>query len=186
MSRTARFLKNEICYHVMTHAHHGCEIFSSEADYRYYCRLLKRYKVRFAIHIFAFCLMSRDVHLVVQPTEAKNLSLFMQRVNQAYALYFNKKYQKQGPLWRGRFKSVMIDHDFDLFECIKYVEFYPVRSAITHSPVEYPWSSCSLRILGNTGNLIDAKINRDDVWLISSSLRQPQKKKHTQGQTIPI
>jgi len=176
--RTARFLKNEMCYHVIARASREVEVFAADADYRFYCRLLKKYKERFGIHIFAFCLLPHDVHLVVHVKEASRLSLFMQRVHQSYTAHFNKKYHKTGRLWRGRFKSVALDRDRDLFDCIKYVEFYPVRSELVHSPVEYPWSSCTFRISGQENHLLNTTINhRDAVWPVSSSPQRPQKKK---------
>ncbi len=124
-------------------------------DYRYYCRLLRRYKKRLEMNIFGFCLMPDYVHLIVEPHQAQSLSLFMQGVHQSYTLYFNRKYRHRGSLWHGRFKSIALDRDQDLFDCIKYLEFHPVRANIATTPLEYPWSSCSLRILGYKNGLLD-------------------------------
>jgi len=122
--------------------------FKQEVDYTYYLRLAKRYKSKLNIRLFGFCLLPSSIHLIVQSPQARNVSHFMQRVSQAYSLYYNRKYERQGRLWHGRFRSTALYYDEDLFECIKYVEFIPVRLGLAHSPIEYPFSSCSFRILG--------------------------------------
>jgi putative transposase len=148
MSRTARFLKDDVCYHVRSESHNNEKIFRSDEDYERFIQILRKYKLRFFVHIYGFCLMSRSVHLILHPKETRHLSNFMQGVNQSYTLYFNVKYKRHGRLWRERFKSVYLDNDYDLMNCIKYLEFIPVREKMANSPVEYPWSSCTFRVLG--------------------------------------
>ena len=157
MPRTARFLKNNVCYHAIARAQRERKAFKEESDYFYYLRLLKRYKSKLEINIFGFCFLPECVHLILQPFEAKNLSYFMQRLSQSYTIYSNKKYRQHGRLWQGRLRSVALNHDEDLFECIKYVEFIPVRMNLTNSSVEYAWSSCSFRILGYSNSILDGR-----------------------------
>lgn len=158
MARTARFLQDKQCYHVIVTGPKEYPVFRRITDYAYYLRLLRRYKGRFAIKIFGFCLLAERAHMILQPQEARMLSLFMKCVSQSYTAYFNSKYQREGKLWQGRFRSMGIARDHDLFECIKYVEQLPVQLGLVHSPVEYPWSSCSLRILGYGASLLDARV----------------------------
>ncbi len=157
MPRTARFLQDHCCYHVIINGPGKLPVFRTLMDYAYYLRLLKTFKMKLSVHIFAFCLLPERVHLIIQPKETGGLSAFMQRISQSYAVYFNRKYKREGKLWQGRFRSIVIGHDQDLFDCIKYVEWIPVRSELVNSPVEYPWSSCSLRVLGYQGSILDAR-----------------------------
>jgi putative transposase len=94
------------------------------------------------------------VYLIVHPHESRNLPLFMQGVNQSYAKYFNSKYNSSGKVWGQRYRSALIHNDKDLFDAVKLVEFIPVEKRRCYSPAEYPWSSCSLRILGS-GGIVD-------------------------------
>jgi len=149
MNRLARFLKDGVCYYIQTQSHLGKMIFKADSDYHQIIQLLKRYKLRCSVHIYAYCLMQTGVHLIVHPRDSQNLPLFMQGVNQTYAMYYNRKYGHAGKVWGQRYRSVMIYNDKDLIDSIKLVEFIPVKKRRSHSPVEYPWSSCTSRILGS-------------------------------------
>ena len=149
MPREARFLKNGVCYFVQTHSFMGKEIFRTDADYGRIMRILKKYKARYGVCLYAYCLLPTGVYLVIHPNDAFQLPLFMQGVNQAYAMYFNRKYQTGGKVWRQRFKSVLIQNDKDLMSSIHLVESIPVQKKRSLSPAEYPWSSCTYRILGS-------------------------------------
>ncbi len=100
--------------------------------------------------------MPNHVHLVIQPEEPKNLSLFMKQINQIFAQYFNGKYNKCGHLWSGRFKSkVLLDEEY-LFDCIKYIEFNPLREQLVDSLADYPWSSYQTRVFEAKNEFLDS------------------------------
>ena len=65
----------------------------------------------------------------------------MQQINHKYALYFNKKYQRIGHLWQGRFKSWYVTDDRYLTVLIRYIEQNPIRAGITNYVGEFAWSS---------------------------------------------
>ena len=155
MSRMARFLKEGVCYYIQSQGVDNQMVFKSDIDYGKFILMLKKYKIRFAVSIYGYCLMPQALHLVVHPKDANNLPLFMQGVIQSYALFFNGKYQRAGKVWAQRYKSALINDDSDLFECIRLIEYLPVIAKQSDSSVEYPWSSCSYRILGS-GCIVDA------------------------------
>lgn len=125
-----------------------------DEDCARYIGLLKKYKARFRVRLYAYCLMPTTVALIVHPENARQLSAFMQCMNQSYAMYFNRKYNGVGSVWGQRFKSTVIADDHDLLATVKSLEFIPVREERCASPFEYPWSSCAKRILG-AGGVID-------------------------------
>ena len=182
MPRTARFLQDDVCYHIMARGNRKQEIFKCDSDYKYYGRLLKGYKSRFDMAIYAFCFMPNHVHLILQPAETHMLPLFMKSLNQSYAQYFNSKYEKSGHLWQGRFKSMVIAQENYLFDCIKYVEFNPVRSNLAQSPTDYPWSSCRLRIRGIKSPILDSF--KSILWGTSGQMTKRDTPKLERG-TVP-
>ena len=154
MGRKARFLKDGGCYYIQIQSFLGKEIFKEDHDYRWIIQLFRRYKLRYGVNVYAYCLLPMEVHLIVHPRESRNLPQFMQGVNQAYAKHFNCKYNHSGKVWGQRYRSALIHNDKDLVDAVKLVEFIPVEKKQSCSPTEYPWSSCSLRILGS-GSIID-------------------------------
>ena len=65
----------------------------------------------------------------------------MQRVGRYYVPWFNQKYQRLGGLFRGRFKTSLIDSERYFMMCSRYIEFNPVRNGVVSDPTDYQWSS---------------------------------------------
>jgi putative transposase len=153
MSRTARVLKDGMFYYIQSQSSENRKIFLMNSDFEHYIGLIAKYKARFKVEIYAYCLTPTAAHLVVYPAESRVLSLFMQNIKQGYALFYNGKYNGKGKVWGQRFKSILIGTDRGLVEAIKSVEFIPVKEGRTPSVLEYPWSSTANRVLGPTGIL---------------------------------
>jgi hypothetical protein len=84
--------------------------------------------------------MTNHYHLLIETAEA-NLSLAMQWLNVSYAAYYNKKRQRTGHLFQGRFKSVLVEADEHLKPLSRYIHLNPVKAGIVNTPGEFPWSS---------------------------------------------
>ncbi|MBN1869068.1 MAG: hypothetical protein JW847_00610 [Candidatus Omnitrophica bacterium] len=147
----ARFLKDGYWYYAQMRSHRNQKIFLMDSDYGQYIKMLRKYKLRFQISVYAYCLLPTASYLVIYPSDARKLPLFMQCLNQCYALFFNRRYNGLGKVWGDRYKSVIIHNNHDLVETVKSVEFIPVKEGYSRSPFEYPWSSCRNRILGLGG-----------------------------------
>lgn len=149
MVRIARFLKDGVCYYIRSQSYRRQTIFKTDSDYERYIRLLKKYKLRYRINIYGYCLLPATVHLIVHPSNSEKLPLFMQGMNQSYAMYFNVYYRRTGKVWGQRYKSNLICSDHELIQCIKMIEFLPIKTGQVNSPMEYAWSSCSFRVMGS-------------------------------------
>jgi len=148
MARVARFLKDGVCYYIQSQGYKNREIFKTDLDFERYIQFLKKYKLRYQVSIYGYCLLPTEAHLIVQPSDSTKLPLFMQGINQSYAMYFNIRYRRPGKVWGQRYKSNLMCSDHDLIRGIKMIEFLPVEMIKVGSPMEYPWSSCSFRIMG--------------------------------------
>ncbi len=65
----------------------------------------------------------------------------MRYVNGIYTQRFNHKHVSDGPIFRGRFKSILIDADSYSLEVMRYIHLNPVKANIVETPEKYPWSS---------------------------------------------
>jgi len=70
-----------------------------------------------------------------------SLSLIMKHIDQHYTQYFNKKYNRVGTLWQGRFKSWYISDERYLTMLITYIEQNPIKAGLCTHLGEYPWST---------------------------------------------
>lgn len=148
MVRMARFLKDGVCYYIRSQGYLSQTIFKIGPDFERYIQLLKKYKLRYQVSIYGYCILPTEVHLIAHPSDSGKLSLFMQGINQSYAMYFNMHYRRTGKVWGQRYKSHLIYNDHGLIEHIKMIEFLPVQINKSNSPMRYPWSSCSFRVMG--------------------------------------
>lgn len=92
------------------------------------------------INITAFCLMPNHYHLLIQTPEG-NLSRAMRHINGVYTQRFNRKHGHDGQIFRGRYKSILIDGDNYLLALARYIHRDPVRAGIAKKVGEHPWSS---------------------------------------------
>ena len=147
MPRTKRVLIKKACYHIINRGNQKQNIFLETSDYEKYLEILKHYKNKFKFKLYAYCLMPNHIHIIIDIKRTGDLAKIMQGITQTYTVWFNNKYDKVGRLWQGRFKSMVIQKDEYLFDCVKYVELNPIRAEITSFPIEYSWSSWRERTL---------------------------------------
>ena len=90
-------------------------------------RLLNIAQRKRLIDIFAFCLMPNHFHLLIQQKSENGIEKFMHKLGSGYANYFNKKYQRVGSLFQGRFKATMIEKDAHFLHIPNYIHCNPLK-----------------------------------------------------------
>jgi putative transposase len=140
LPRRAREVSQSGIYHVMARGISRERIFLDDADRRVYLNLMKRVKDEDGLLIFAFCLMDTHVHLLLR-CGVVPLANSMKRLNVAYAVGFNKKYDRNGYLFQGRFRSEPVDNDDYFLTVFRYIHQNPVKASICSSCGSYRWSS---------------------------------------------
>jgi putative transposase len=77
------------------------------------------------VSIMAYCLMPNHIHLLLRQEKDKGITDFMRKFGTGYAGYFNKKYERQGHLFQGRFKAVHIRTNNQLKSVFVYIHTNP-------------------------------------------------------------
>lgn len=128
--------------HIVQRGHDRKAVFVQSEDYHYYLANLVEMKNELAIDVYAYCLMTNHVHLLIMPRrEANSVSKFIRVLAARQTRYVNKLEQRTGTLWEGRFKASLIDSDDYLLACHRYIDLNPVRAAMVTTPEIYEWSS---------------------------------------------
>jgi len=140
MSRPLRVEYAGAFYHVINRGNGGDVIFKSIRDRNRFLSYLGKASERFSIRIHAYCLMSNHYHLLVETPEP-NLSRAVQWINVSYAAYFNRKRDRHGHLFQGRFKAILVQADEYLKQLSRYIHLNPVRAGLVGKPRDYTWSS---------------------------------------------
>ena len=123
-------------------------IFRDEIDFMKMETILKKVGSDSCVHdaqqrpcaIYAYCFMNNHLHLLIEEI-AEDISSVMKRIGIAYVGYFNKRHDRVGPLFQGRFKSEPVG-DFNYFvSLLHYIHMNPVKAGLVRRPSEYKWSS---------------------------------------------
>jgi REP element-mobilizing transposase RayT len=142
MARPLRVEYPGAFYHVINRGNGGENIFRGIRDRIKFLDYLETAIERFSLRIYAYCLMTNHYHILLE-TQFPNLSQAIQWLNVSYAGYFNRKYKRNGHLFQGRFKSILVEADEYLKELTRYIHLNPVRANLVEHPDEYKWSSYS-------------------------------------------
>jgi putative transposase len=140
MARPLRLDFAGALHHVTSRGNERRPIFRSNRDREAFLQLLAEAVKRFGWRVTAWVLMTNHFHLVIQTPEA-NLSRGMQWLNGTYADWFNRRHERSGHLFQGRFKSFIIEAETYSAEVLRYVVLNPVRAKMVARPEEYRWSS---------------------------------------------
>jgi putative transposase len=124
----------------MNRGRRGEKIFETKEDYWSFVELLQELNHVFNVKIAAYCLMSNHYHLLVQTPDA-NLSRSMRHLNGVYTQRFNKRHDCDGQLFRGRYKSIVVESDSYALELVRYIHRNPLESRLVNDLQKYKWSS---------------------------------------------
>jgi REP element-mobilizing transposase RayT len=144
-----------LLYHVIVRGNQRRKTFRSDDDYKAYLDRLEKYRAKFHVRIYAYCLMPNHVHLLLE-TGSPPLAKFMQGLQQSYTQYFNRSYRKVGHLFQGRYKAIICDKDKYLLALVRYIHLNPVRARLAKRPERYPHSGHRSYLLNGTAKIIEA------------------------------
>ena len=139
MSRPLRIEYPNAWYHIMNRGRRAENIFKDEKDYAMFVELLQEASVAWNVRISAYCLMPNHYHLLIQTPEA-NIARCMRHISGVYTQKFNRRHGFDGPLFRGRYKSILIDADIYLLQLVRYVHRNPLKAGLCDMD-KYKWSS---------------------------------------------
>lgn len=148
MSRPLRIEYPNAFYHVMNRGLNRQAICLIDDDYEMFLQAVKESSKFFDIRILSYCLMPNHYHLLIQTPKA-NLSRAMRHLNGVYTQRFNRCHKKDGPLFRGRYKAILIQEDEYLTHLIRYIHLNPIQANLTHDLRQYPWTSHKQYLKGN-------------------------------------
>lgn len=149
MTRPLRIQYPGALYHVTCRGNERKEIFKDDADRQYFLDALAESLRIYSIQLYSYVLMANHFHLLVE-TPLGNLSEFMRHFNITYTGYFNRRHNRAGHLYQGRYKSILVDKDSYLSMLTRYIHLNPVRvqdmeGVSVPEKIEYiqayPWSS---------------------------------------------
>jgi Transposase and inactivated derivatives len=142
MPRKARINVPGLTHHIMARTFNDLLLFGDDADRTFYLSCLSHRINETRFICYAWVLMSTHVHLLIRTTE-QPLCKLMKPLNGDYAHYYNKKYNRLGPVFCDRYKSIATQDQYYLEQLIRYIHLNPVRAGICKTIGQlngYQWS----------------------------------------------
>jgi putative transposase len=141
MPRPSRLILPGVAVHVVQRGNNRVACFRHESDYLMYLANLRQLAEKYDCAVHAYCLMTNHVHLLMTPGAAGACTGLMRDLGQRYVQYFNRRHERTGTLWEGRFRSCIAESAQYVLGCYRYIELNAVRAGMVDHPTGYLWSS---------------------------------------------
>ncbi|MBU1077750.1 MAG: transposase [Spirochaetes bacterium] len=158
MARQYRIQGENLFYHITSRGNNKQEIFRDDADREKFLFYINKAKEKYNFYLYAYVLMKNHYHLFIE-TLFPNLSQLMHYINSSYSTYYNIKYDLNGHVFQGRYKSLVVDNCNYFLKVVRYIHLNPVKAGLVASAVDYLWSSCK----GYFSNGGDPFIDNDQI-----------------------
>jgi REP element-mobilizing transposase RayT len=173
MARPLRLEYEGALYHITSCGNARDGIFLGDSDRTRFLEIVSDVVKRYSWICHAYCLMSNHYHLLIETPDV-NLSRGMQLLNGVYTQWFNRRYQRVGHLFQGRFKAILVEKESHLLQLARYIVLNPVRAKMVRSVRDWPWSSYR----ATAGQTTEVPELLTVSWILSQFDRDPARAVH--------
>ena len=159
MARKPRIHFAGAVYHVVLKSLDNQLVFKNVSDRRAWEALVEDGIKRFGHVIHGYCWSKDHVQIAIQVQDTP-LSKIMQNLSFRYTRYFNKKHERQGALFHGRYKAILIEPEAYLNDLVRYIHNSPVRNGSAKSAAAGKWTS----------HAAYASANGKPDWVVTSTV----------------
>ena len=139
IARLARQKSSTGIYHLILRGINRQTIFEDDEDAIRFLEILGKYQEEEKYQLYAYCLMGNHVHLLLK--EVEELGISMKRIGSSFVYWYNRKYDRSGHLFQGRYQSENVEDDRYFLTVLRYIHQNPIKAGIAEDISEYRWSS---------------------------------------------
>ncbi|OPY88567.1 MAG: Transposase IS200 like protein [Syntrophaceae bacterium PtaU1.Bin231] len=151
MPRKARLDAEGAIHHLIVRGIEQRRIFDDDGDRRQFISRLATVAVETGTAIYAWALLPNHAHALIR-SGPPGISKFMRRLLTGYAVYYNRRHDRQGYLFQNRYKSILCEEEAYFRELIRYIHLNPLRAGLVDGLVEldtYPWCGHAFIVNGS-------------------------------------
>lgn len=151
LPRKARLDAEGAIHHVIVRGIERRRIFDDDGDRSNFISRLATVAVETETAIYAWALLPNHAHALIR-SGPLGISKFMRRLLTGYAVYFNRRHERQGYLFQNRYKSILCEEEPYFRELIRYIHLNPLRAGLVDSLTaldRYPWCGHAFMINGS-------------------------------------
>ena len=140
MARPLRIEYAGAFYHVLNRGLERRDIFRNSRDYENFLSLLEDMRHKYQLVAHAYSLIPNHYHLFLETPQGQ-LSVIMRHIDGVYTQRYNKKYNRAGPLFQGRYKAILVEKEAYSLELSRYIHLNPLKAGLVRNPEDWLWSS---------------------------------------------
>ncbi len=140
MGRRKRKISTPCCYHITHRCQERRFFLKFEIDRRNYCQRLFKMTQSYAVDVLDYMVTSNHIHLLLWSKHAHEISKSMHYLSGNTARDYNRRKQREGSFWRGRYHPTLIEDGTHLARCLLYIDLNMVRAGVCDHPHE--WKAC--------------------------------------------
>lgn len=142
MPRPIRIFSESKLYHIVLKSINSQRIFENDSDFKFFLETFSDLCQEYSVKIYAYCLMSNHIHLLLQFND-DNLPVLFKSFGAKYVPKYNYAHGRTGSLFKGRYYSKPINDDSYLLSVVRYIHYNPVKAGLCKTLQDYKWSSYS-------------------------------------------
>ena len=127
-------------YHIYNRGNNRQPIFFERDNYLYFLRQFKKHLIPHSVDIIAYCLMPNHYHLLTR-LKTDRFSKPMQAFSLSYTKAINKRHQRSGSLFQGRFQAIHVYEEEYLLNLTRYIHLNPVKANLVEKAEDWEFSS---------------------------------------------
>ena len=128
-------------FHIYNHAIDDYNLFYDDEDYDYFLNIFENNLKKVPASVYAYCLMPNHYHFLIRQDSDVQVYRLFNYAFVKYALYFNKKYDRKGPIFRSALQHKLVDNNTYLLQLSKYIFMNPVRANLVNHPNKWPFTN---------------------------------------------
>lgn len=141
MARLPRLVVAGHLHHVVARGNNEQSVFIDDTDYQHFLQCLRDAARQYRVAIHGYLLLPDRIQLLATPADDAGLGKMMQAIGRRYVPYFNVRHRRSGSLWEGRYRTTVVEADAYCIECLRLLDFLPLKAGLAVDMVAYPWSS---------------------------------------------
>jgi len=142
--------------HFYNKGFNGQTIFFSKSDYFMLLDLMHKYCCRYNITMVAYCLIPNHYHFLLRQDGEVSDSKYVQTVFNSFVQKINKKYNREGTIFKGRAQSRAVETEAYLYHLCRYIHANPVKHGLVKAPTDWLYSNYREYLQIRKGNLYDS------------------------------
>ncbi|HET9205135.1 MAG TPA: transposase [Burkholderiaceae bacterium] len=145
MARLPRLTVPGYAHLILLRGHNGESVFRDDADRRAFLEALDSALNRDQVALHGYALQQDRVWLLCTPRQEGQLSHAMQSLGRRFSAAFNRKHDRSGSLWDGRYRSTVVEPGATLLDTLIFVDQAPSDRVFAESPDAPSWTWSSAR-----------------------------------------